>query len=164
MDLDIKELQKLLNKAADNIPEQLSKIVEVEGMAFIAKNFKDQGFNEGNTINKWKARATTNRSGRDITRYRTNRVGRAGSFNKYGRKIQNRAILVGHKSGGNTLKNSFRARRSIKEVRFTTYKPYAEAHNEGLGHQKKRQFIGRSGYLDHKIKDKLTRVLDSHFK
>ena len=36
----LKELQKLLDKAAQEIPEQTMKIVEVVGLNFIKKNFQ----------------------------------------------------------------------------------------------------------------------------
>lgn len=42
----LKELQKLLDKAAEEIPEQTMKIVEVVGLNFIKKNFQDEGFND----------------------------------------------------------------------------------------------------------------------
>ena len=160
---DLKDLQKLLNKAMQDIPNDVPKIIEVEGLAFINKNFKDQGFNTGNYVVKWDDRRKRDNRGRDITKYRTGRRGRAGSLNKYGRKIQDRALLVGHKTGGDKLKNSFRARRTQKYVRFYTYKGYAEYHNEGQGNMPKRSFMRPSAYLDRKIKKKITRTLDRRF-
>lgn len=161
---DLKALQKLLNKAMRDIPDKVPKIIQVEGLAFIKKNFKDEGFNTSSGVNKWENRKTTDKRGRNITRYRTNRRGRQGSLNKYGRTIQGRALLVGHKSGGNRLGNSFRATTTKNSVRFYTYKAYAETHNEGIGHMPRRQFMGRSFYLTNKIKKKLTRTLDRRFK
>ena len=52
---DLKDLQDLLNKAAEEIPEQALKIIEVEGLNFIQKNFQDEGFNDS-TLNSWKER------------------------------------------------------------------------------------------------------------
>jgi len=161
---DLRALQRLLEKAARKIPKEVPKIIEVEGLAFINKNFKDEGFNGSGGLKKWKDRKKVDQRGRDITRYRTNRRGRAGSLNKYGRKIEGRALLVGHKTGGNKLINSFRARRGRNFVSFITYKPYAQAHNEGLGDMPKRQYMGRSPYLTKRISKKLTRRLDRRFK
>lgn len=62
----LEDLQKLLDKAAEEIPEQSLQIIEVEGLNFIKKNFQEQGFND-NGVEKWKSRKTTDRQGRDLT-------------------------------------------------------------------------------------------------
>lgn len=159
----LKDLQKLLNKAIEEIPEQTMKIVEVEGLNFIKKNFQDQGFND-NGLEKWKSRKTTDRQGRDLTRYRTNRIGSRGSLTKFGLKEQGRAILTGHNTGGDKLRNSFKARRDKLQVTFYTYKDYAEYHNEGTSELPQRQFIGKSAYLEGKIEQKLKKTLDKIFR
>ncbi|MGC1471532.1 MAG: phage morphogenesis protein [Psychroserpens sp.] len=163
-DGNLKDLQRMLNRLAKDLPIETAKIIEVEGLGFINKNFRDQGFNTGSGVKTWDDRKTKDKAGRNITHYRTNRRGRAGTLNKYGRKIEGRAILVGHKTGGDKLKNSFRARRSLSMVKFITYKDYAKTHNEGLGHHPERRFMGPSAYLDKKIAKKLTRRLDRRFK
>ena len=163
MDQDLRALQRLLDRAMRDIAEDVPRIIEVEGLAFINKNFRDQGFNSGSGVQKWKDRKTKDSKGRDNTRYRTNRRGRAGSLNSYGRKIDGRALLVGHRTGGNKLKNSFRATRGKNFVKFITYKGYAEYHNEGKGHMPPRPFMKPSRYLDDKIKNKLTRQLNQRF-
>lgn len=158
---DLKDLEKLLLKASRDIPEKSIKIISVEGINFIKKNFRDEGFNTGNGIKKWKDRKTTDRKGRDITRYRTNRKGKAGTLNKYGRSIQGRALLVGHKTGGDKLINSFRAsRRNKYTIVFRTYKKYAQRHNEGLHGMPKRQFMGPSGFLEKRIYNKIKKEHD----
>jgi phage gpG-like protein len=157
------DLQKLLNKAAEEIPDKLLAIFEVEGNNFIKKNFQDQGFND-NGIEKWKPRKTVDKKGRDLTRYRTSRHGSVGSFTKFGQENEGRAILTGHATGGNKLRNSFRSRREKQQVVFFTYKNYAERHNEGKDAMPRRQFIGKSTYLDKKIKEKVTKTLDQIFK
>lgn len=161
---DLKALQRLLSKAMRDLPKDVPKIIEVEGLAFIKKNFRDQGFNTGTGVKSWKARKTVDKNGRNITHYRTNKRGRAGSLNKYGRNIQGRNILVGHKTGGNKLINSFRASRALSSVKFYTYKPYAQAHNEGLGNMPTRAFMKPSPYLDRQIEKKITRTLNKRFK
>jgi hypothetical protein len=162
---DLKDLQKLLLKTAAQMPDVATKVVRVEGMKFIKHNFRNEGFDTGSGIKKWKKRATLDKRGRNITRYRTNRVGKAGSPNKYGRKITGRAILVGHDTGGNKLTNSFRsAKRGKYTVVFRTYKNYAQRHNEGLDGMPQRQFIGKSKYLDRNILNKLKREHDKRLK
>lgn len=162
---DVKALQKLLTKAMRVMPDKLPRIVAVEGLRFIAGNFKKQGFQTGsNSVNKWKKRRTRDRKNRDITRYRTNRVGTKGSLNRFGSKNKDRAILVGHNTGGDKLKNSFKANRSRKAVKFITYKEYAQKHNEGLDDMKQRQFMGPSKKLNKAIEKKLKKELDKIFK
>ena len=158
------DLQKLLNTAANEIPEDTLIVMEAEGLKFIEDNFEKQGFDTGSGTDKWKQRKTTDKRGRDNTRYRTNRVGKAGSLNKYGRRIKGRAILVGHNTGGDKLKNSFDARRDAHSVTFYTYMPYAQRHNEGLKGMPERRFMGKSKELDDRIFKKLKTILDKHFK
>lgn len=159
----LQDLQNLLNRAADLIPDQATRIIEVEGLNFIRKNFQDQGFND-NGLSKWQERKTTDTKGRDKTRYRTNRRGQQGELTKFGQKEIGRAILTGHQTGGDKLRNSFRARREHLKVIFYTYKDYAEYHNEGAPDLPKRQFMGKSAYLDRKIEDKIKRTLDQLFR
>lgn len=160
---DLSELQNLINRVAKELPGAVTTIIEVEGLAHIQKNFRDQGFNDTG-VEEWKERATADESGRDITRYRTNRVGRRGNLNRYGSKNQDRAILTGYGTGGNKLRNSFKSRKDKDHVRFFTNKEYAQRHNEGLDGMPKRQFMGRSKYLEDKIKAKLTKKLDNIFR
>ncbi|OWP84216.1 hypothetical protein BWK59_06395 [Flavobacterium davisii] len=161
---DLRELQRLLEQASREIPDKALRVIGTEGKNFIQKNFQDQGFTDTST-KKWEARKTEDERGRDITRYRTNRVGRVGNLNRYGSKIKDRALLVGHATGGDKLKNSFRYRVSLgsKQVHFTTYKEYAQRHNEGLDGMPKRQFMGKSHYLNTKISNKIRKELDKIF-
>ena len=158
---DLSELQKLLDRAAQEIPDKVLKIIGVEGKNFIQKNFRDEGFTDTST-EKWQERKTEDRQGRDITRYRTSRRGKAGNLNKYGSSIKDRAILTGFATGGNKLRNSFRYRVSIgsSQVTFYTYKEYAERHNEGLNGMPKRRFMGKSAYLNTQISKKINKELD----
>ena len=158
---DLSELQKLLDRAAQEIPDKVLKIIGVEGKNFIQKNFRDEGFTDSST-EKWQERKTEDRQGRDITRYRSSRRGKAGNLNKYGSSIKDRAILTGFATGGNKLRNSFRYRVSIgsSQVTFYTYKEYAERHNEGLDGMPKRRFMGKSAYLNTQISKKINKELD----
>jgi phage gpG-like protein len=158
------DLQRLLLKAAQEIPEKGLRIIGNEGKRFIQKNFEDEGFTD-TTLDKWEDRKKEDDQGRDITRYRTNRVGRTGNLNKYGSKIQDRALLTGHATGGDKLRNSIKYRidASGKTVKFYTAKKYAARHNEGLDKMPKRQFMGKSAYLEEQISKKITTELDKIF-
>jgi hypothetical protein len=159
---DLSELQKLLDRAAQDIPKKALAAIGTEGKNFILKNFKDEGFTDTST-EKWQERKTEDRQGRDITRYRTSRRGKAGNLNKYGSHTKDRAILTGFATGGNKLRNSFKYRISLSSntVTFYTYKEYAERHNEGLEGMPKRQFMGKSAYLENQIYKKVKNILDN---
>lgn len=158
---DLAALQNLLNRAAQEIPNKALRIIGTEGKKFILKNFRDEGFTDTST-EKWQERKTEDRQGRDSTRYRTNRVGRAGNLNRYGSKIADRALLTGFDTGGNKLRNSFRYRVSLgsKTVSFYTYKEYAQRHNEGKSGMPQRKFMGKSAYLNNQISQKISRELN----
>lgn len=160
---NLEELQNILNEAAERIPDQALRIIEVEGINFIKKNFRDQGYTDS-SLQKWQERKKTDSTGRDKTRYRTNRRGNVGELTKFGQKEIGRAILTGHATGGDKLRNSFHSRRERLAVIFTTYKEYAITHNEGTDKIPQRQFMGKSAYLDGKIQDKIKRTLDRLFR
>lgn len=162
---DLAQLQKLLDKAVKEIPNKSLRIIGVEGIKFINKNFRDEGFTDGSLV-KWQERKTDDMFGRDITRYRTNRRGRAGSLNRYGSNNKDRAILTGFGTGSDKLRNSFRYRISLgsSSVTFYTYKEYAERHNQGLDGMPKRQFMGNSIYLNNQISKKINKELDKLFR
>lgn len=159
----LQDLQKLLDKAAEQIPNNVLSIIKVEALNSIKKNFKDQGFNDEG-LEKWEPRKTTDKKGRDLTRYRTDRIGKQGKLTRFGKKEKKRNILIGHNTGGNKLWKSFRGRREQNRVRIYTYKPYAKRHNEGIDGMPKRQFMGNSQYLREQIKNKVTKELDKIFK
>lgn len=162
---DLNDLQRVFNTMARELPARLPVVVGVEGINFIQKNFRDQGFTD-TSLKKWPERKTLDSAGNDITRYRTNRVGRVGNLNKYGSRNVDRAILVGYDTGGDKLKNSIHYRVSANNstVSFYTHKEYAERHNEGLDGMPKRQFMGRSKYLESRIFSKITRILDNRLR
>lgn len=159
MVMDLRDLQKLLDRASEAIPEKVPRIIEVEGLKQIKKNFRTQGYNDGG-VRKWQKRKTTDKDDNDLTRYRTSRRGSRGSLTKFGQREQGRAILVGHDTGGDKLINSYRARKSRRQVVFYTYKKYAARHNEGKDGMPKRQHVGRSKDLDESIGKKLTTEID----
>lgn len=158
-----KDMHALARNTANFIQRDLPKIVEVEGLKHIKESFRNEGFtNRG--LDKWKERKTKDDSGRDTTRYRTDRVGRKGSLNRYGRKIQGRPILTGYATGGNKLRNSWRAKTNRHRVVFYTYKPYAKRHNEGTDGMPKRQFVGPSKKMDDKIERKVNQSMNRLFQ
>lgn len=136
------------------LPATALSIMRVEALNFVKSNFQNQGFDD-NGITRWKPRKTTDRQSRDLTRYRTNRHGSKGSLTAFGRQNKGRAILVGHNTGGDKLKNSFTARIQNHAVVIASYKPYAKAHNEGEGRLPRRRMIGASQTLTNAIKRKL---------
>lgn len=156
-------LFRRLGALRHDLPAATLQIFEVEGLAFIDKNFRDQGFNDSG-LNKWQKRKTTDIRGRDLTRYRTSRVGQPGQLTKFGRSQLDRGILIGHNTGGDKLKNSIRAVKEGRKVRFYTYKKYAKVHNEGTADIPRRQFMGKSAYLDDRIKRKIKQFLNNHFR
>jgi phage gpG-like protein len=157
---NLRDLQRLLDRAANEIPTKALRIIGVEGKRFIQKNFRDEAFTDTTTKN-WKARKLLGRGEKDLTKYRTNRRGREGSLTRFGRENEGRAILVGFNTGGDKLKNSFSYSIGNQRVVFRTYKGYAEFHNEGTDELPQRQFIGKSAYLDKQIGDKITRELNT---
>lgn len=157
---DIIRQAKELQEFMDN---DLLDIIEVEGLNHFEESFDNEGFTDSSLV-KWKPRKTKDKRGRDITKYRTNKVGKKGSLNSYGRKNEGRAILTGHSTGGNKLRNSLKAKQVNSGVEFSTDKEYAEVHNEGKGDMPKRQFIGKSKKLDKKIIKKANKRLDKIFK
>lgn len=158
-DDDIIRQTKELEEFMEN---DLLEIIEVEGLNHFEESFDNEGFTDG-SLEKWKPRKTKEKKGRDITRYRTNKVGKKGNLNSYGRKNEGRAILTGHNTGGNKLRNSLKAKKVGDGVEFSTDKEYAEAHNEGEGNMPKRQFMGASKQLDQKIIKKVDKTLDKIF-
>ena len=149
------ELQEFLNN-------DLLDIIEVEGINHFEESFDNEGFTD-DSLDKWKPRKTVDKKGRDITRYRTNKVGKAGNLNSYGRKNEGRTIITGHNTGGNKLRNSLKSSKISEGVEFSTDKEYAEVHNEGSDIMHKRQFIGASKALNDKILKKVDKTLDKIF-
>lgn len=147
----IKKLQKFVNNDA-------TRIIETEGTNHFKESFENQGFTD-RSLSKWKPRKTVDNRGRDLTRYRTDRVGRRGELNAFGRRNKGRDILTGHNTGADKLRNSLHSKRYRKKVVWTTYKEYARYHNEGSKHLPKRQFMGRSTVLNQNIKRKFKRTL-----
>lgn len=159
----MKGLSEALKQKANNIKGYLSNgaldVIEVEVLNSVEESFDNEGFTDS-SLKKWKRRTTINKKGQNITRYRTNKVGRRGDLNSYGRKTKGRAILTGHDSGGNKLRVSYRASRFGGGVRFATDKVYAKRHNEGLDGMPQRKHIGASASTDKRVLKKMNTRID----
>ena len=163
MDQDdfIRDIQRQARELEQFLEDDLLDIIEVEGLNHFEESFENEGFTD-ESLEKWQPRKTTDKRGRDITRYRTGRVGRAGELNAYGRKNQGRAILTGHDTG-DKLRNSLKATKVNDGVEFSTDKEYAEVHNEGSDIMPQRQFMGASEVLNDAVKNKIDKTLDNIF-
>lgn len=137
-------------------------IIKVEALNHFKRSFINEGFTN-KTLSKWKPRKTKDKRGSDRTRYKTNRVGRAGGLTKFGRQENGRPILTGHNSGGNKLRNSLKGKVQGNKIIIYTYKVYAKRHNEGED-MPKRQFMGPSAVLDKNIKSKIDKRLNKIFE
>ncbi|PIB28905.1 hypothetical protein BFP77_08285 [Maribacter sp. 4U21] len=158
----VHDIERQARELEEFMGNEMLDIIEVEGLNHFEESFDNEGFTD-EVLEKWEPRKTTDTRGRDITRYRTNRVGKAGELNRYGRKNQGRKILTGHDSGGDKLKNSLRGDKIPGGVEFASDKEYAEVHNEGSDIMPKRQFMGSSKQLDENILKKVDRELDNIF-
>lgn len=154
-----KDMAEIAKKTKRFVERDLPRIIAVEGIAQMKENFREEGF-EDRSRTRWKPRKTTDSRGRNNTVYRTNRVGKAGSPNAYGRRIRGRKILTGHNTSANKLQNSFKTRVSPQQVAFYTYKNYAQVHNEGLGNMPKREYIGPSYAWEMRVQRKAKKSLD----
>jgi phage gpG-like protein len=137
-----------LNEIRQRIPaaiKRLPGIAKVEGLRFIADNFKNQGFEE-----------------------------KTGSYTPWKKKAKEGAsknILIGEKRGG-SLKRSWKQDTTANETQaeFTSALPYAEVHNQGLKAGRPpgfsmppRPMIGPSEALDNRIENKFNQMADDIF-
>lgn len=133
-----------INQVISSLPEMVKRfpgIIKVEGLQFIADNFKQEGFEQ-----------------------------KKGSYKKWPKKKTKGATkktLVGEKRGG-SLMRSWDQYSSAKaqKVEFTSQLPYAGVHNDGLRAGRppgfimpQRQMIGPSQALDDRIYDKVDREM-----
>lgn len=138
-----------LNEIRQRIPDAIKRlpgIAKVEGLRFIADNFKNQGFEE-----------------------------KTGSYKPWKKKAKEEAsknILIGEKRGG-SLKRSWKQETtsSDTQVEFTSSLPYADVHNEGLQAGRPpgftmpaRPMIGPSEALDNRIETKLDSLVNNIYK
>ena len=162
MDHIPEDIKRQAEELQEFIENDLLDIVEVEGLNHFEESFENEGFTDTSLV-KWEKRKTTNRGGRDLTVYRTNRRGKAGRLNSFGQKNKGRQTLTGHGSGGNKLRNSGRANKIKGAIQFIWDKEYAERHNEGTDGMTKRQFVGESKVVNNKIDEQVEQNLNKIF-
>ena len=134
-----------IQKRIPELKKRLPGIAKVEGLRFIADNFKHEGFEQKpGSYKKWKSK----------------------------KKPGSKKILVGEKRGGK-LKRSWQqdSKASGTTAEFTSQLPYAAVHNEGLKAGRppgftmpQRQMIGESDALDHRIEKKFDQLVDKAFE
>ena len=142
--MPVKPFEFLLNlqKAIPQIERDLAEIVvKVEAEAFVAKNFREQGFTD-NGLQKWPKRKNN--------------------------LDPDRALLVKTKTLKEAAK---KARTVGSTVQFVVPLEYASVHNNGeragrgAGFQMpQRKWIGESQYLDKRIEKKSRELLDQKLK
>lgn len=120
------------------LPRQVGNIAKNHFL----KSFKDGGFTD-ESFSPWKARKTRDKSDRRNPNKR-------------------RALLV--KTG--QLKRSIRVGRATwNRIEVGSYQiKYAARHNQGLAGMPKRQFIGESGQMNRKIKEKIRSEIKQAFR
>lgn len=124
--------------------ERLPGIGKVDGEAFIADNFRNEGFEvKKGQHNKWQKK-------------KPNRKGEPGR----------KPTLIGEKRGG-ALRRSWQGKPLQNKVVFESALPYAGVHNDGLRAGRppgfimpQRQMIGHSDALIGRIEDKLDRMVE----
>lgn len=143
------DIQRKIREITARIPrfvKDLPRVAKVEGLQFIADNFKNEGFET--------------------------KKGRYKKWDKKKREDARKKILIGEKRGSR-LKKSWQQDTTAKEtsVEFTSQLPYAEVHNEGLRAGRppgfdmpQRQMIGPSDALDKRIQDKFDRMAEDIFE
>ena len=153
-----KELRRLAEQMKYTSRHTLPRLAGTETLRFIAENFVRQGY-QGKTFQRWRPRKTTNAKGRDLLRYRTDRVGRRGRLTQLGRRDKGRGLLVGHNSGSNALKASFLYKIAGGHVHILNHKRYAAYHNEGSNPLPRRRFVGESPILLARVQKKIESTL-----
>lgn len=148
-----KHIQQQVRELGGFLKKDALDIIEVEGLNHIEEAFDNEGFTDG-ALRKWRKRSVRGQ------KYKTTRRGSKGQLTAAGRADAGRAVLTGQKSGGNKLRNSFRAEKQSDGVRFVTDKDYAERHNEGQAGMPKRQFMGKSKELTRKVMLKIEKGID----
>lgn len=159
---DIKEARRNLQTFVDNAP----RIMGVEAKQVVLENFAKQGYDTGNSFTKWVPRSLKTNAAYDRGRVKTF----SGKLSKY-RKGKNSTYKGSVFSSGKplleqtmTLYNSIDYRVSRRAVFIGVNEsvvPYAKAHNEGLNHEPKRQYMPSTGQRpNQKMLDRIKRKLD----
>lgn len=143
------DFQRKIQEITRRIPEVMKRlpgVAKVEGLQFIADNFKNEGFETTpGSYRKWKKKKI---------------------------KGARKQVLTGEKRG-TRLKKSWKqdTKATGTTVEFTSALPYSAVHNEGLKAGRppgftmpQRQMIGPSKALNQRIESKFKRMIDEIFK
>jgi len=132
-----------LQRQIPGIRKKIPGIIKIEGLQFIADNFKHEGFEyrKGNYI-RWPNR----------------------------KNKKNKKKLIGEKHGG-SLKRSWQSTTTSKTASFTSALPYSAVHNQGLMagrppgfKMNKSEMIGDSPALIQRIENKVGGIADALLK
>ncbi len=131
-----------LERELPQVVKRVPGIAKIEGLKFIAQNFKKQGFEKApGSVSKWKNK-------------------------KQGRKPN----LIGEKRGG-AMRRSWQGQAGEGYTAFTSNLPYTAVHNEGLKAGRppgftmpERRMIGESEALNQMIERKLDSLVDNILK
>lgn len=140
----MKDFQRKLSEIQRKLPaaiKRLPGIAKIEGLRFIAENFKRQGFEEKpGKVKKWKKK-----------------------------KNGHKPTLIGEKRGG-AMRRGWQGKSNDTHAELSNQLPYTEVHNDGLMAGRppgfkmpQREMIGPSEALDKNIEDKFDRVVDDTF-
>lgn len=163
MDGLCEDLKRQARELSEFLENDALEIIAVEGINHIEETYENEGFTDEH-LEKWQPRKTTDKKGKDKTRYRTNRKGKRGDLTRFGRKNKDRKTLTGTGSGGDKLRHSWRAEKGSGSVTFTNDKEYAQRHNEGTDGMPQRKQVGQSAILDKKIKKKIDTTINKILK
>ncbi len=159
-----RDMQRIIRQAQQLISTRLPGIIKVEGLDFIHDNFDAQGFNTGNSIQRWQARkppkAMWRRRGKTVNKGTSQQLRATKAGSKFQRDV-NRAILVKRGHLRRAWDNDSKA--TDAQVAFRNTLPYAEPHNEGVMPQPQRKQIGDSANLDKRIMAKIDREMQKLF-
>lgn len=152
----MKDLTTLANdiatarKGMQTLNENLPRIMGVESVKIVKQNFALQGYDTGNGVDKWDARKPATNAAYDRGRRKITQGPNTGKLSKnrsgrnatYKGSVYSSAKPILDQTGN--LKNSvhYRAmrRRVFIGVNLSEI-PYAQAHNEGLHHEPRRQYM-----------------------
>lgn len=163
MDRLFEDIKKQAQELHEFLNNDALDVIAVETINHIEESYENEGFTD-QSLEKWDKRKTTTKNRKDKTRYKTNRRGKKGDLTKFGRQHEGRQVLTGHGSGGNKLRNSWRAEKGDASVAIKTDKEYAEVHNEGKDGMLKRKQAGKSKVLDDNIQQKIDKGINKIMK
>lgn len=144
---DMSNARKAMQQVVDSAP----RIIGVEAVKSIKQNFSLQGYDSGISFTKWPKRKPQTDAAYDRGRTVSPRTGKLSKYRKgkngtYKGSVYSSSKPILDQTGD--LKNSVHylasKRRVFVGVNLALI-PYAKAHNEGLNHEPKRQYMPLPG-------------------